>query len=101
MSVPKRSGRGTHGSLTKAGKVRDQVMRDRGLSLGGMEAYYQRKREERRKTSPIRSNRSRYAKRVASGDIKPLNIDHPIRDKNRRLGNGDRRGRRRTQRRRR
>lgn len=96
---PKRSGRGTHGSLTKAGKVRDQVMRNRGLNIGGMQEHFKRRREERRKTTPRGSNRSKYTRRVASGVIKPLDVDHPVRDKNRRLGDGDRRTRHRTRRR--
>jgi len=46
MSIRKGGKRGTHGSLTKAGKVRDQTPQLQGI--------------KRKKSSPIRSNKKAY-----------------------------------------
>ena len=60
----RRSGRGTHGSLTKAGKVRDQVWQDRGLgSFANRQKYWEDKKKKSRKLSPRLNNRRKYYNR--------------------------------------
>lgn len=97
---PKRSGRGTHGSLTKAGKVREQVWADKGLTHTSIADYYKEKRAKRRKTNPRTENRRLYKMALASGRIKPLPLatrypprEVPRKNRNRRpSGNRRRRG---------
>ena len=62
-STGKRGGRGSHGSLTKAGKVRDITWRDHGLHSGNLEEYYARKKAENKSPSPRIANRRRFHRR--------------------------------------
>jgi len=52
------------GSLTKAGKVRDQVRRQRGLTQTSLPDYYKQQREKRRKTTPRTENRRKFERRA-------------------------------------
>ena len=61
----KRGGRGTHGSLTKAGKVRDQVWQDSGLTKTNLPDYWIEKRKNRKKTIPRTQNRRKYLRWLA------------------------------------
>ena len=56
----------THGSLTKAGKVRNQVVRDLGFGSPYDMYHAFEKRRKKRKSFPRLSNRRKFVQRILS-----------------------------------